>query len=155
MSWGAKFGREDGVCPGCVSREIRHFILREFFVEQFAASKELWAFAAPTGVIIGSTVGTFGGAVSVALGGNVRSSARSASVSRVGAVASDVAKVLTFGTTDGFLFVLSDVDTFVVDADSVSKDIVGCECVSHLEKGEGLSLFRRTTCCWFDPADGG
>jgi hypothetical protein len=106
-------------------------------------------------VIIRSTVGTFGGAVSVALGGDVRSSACSTYVDRAGAVASDVAKVLTFGAADGFLFVLSNIDAFVVDADSVSKDVVGGEGISHLEKGEGLSLFRRMTSYWFDPTNSG
>jgi hypothetical protein len=108
------------MCPCGVGREIRHFVLWEFVVKQFASSKELWAFAAPTGVVVGSAVGTFGGAVGVALGGDVRSSACSACVDRVGAVASYVAKVLALSATDGFLFVLSDTDTFVVDADSVS-----------------------------------
>jgi hypothetical protein len=143
------------MCPGSVGREIWHFVLQEFFIEQFALSKELWAFAAPTGVIISSAVGTFGGVVGIALGGDVCSSTCSAYVDRTGAVASNVAKVLALSATDGFLFVLSDIDAFIVDADSVSKDVVGGEGISHLEKGEGLPLFRRTTCYQFDPLNGG
>ena len=112
--------------PGFVGHKVWQRVLGGFCVERLLSFNKFWAASICAGMEVSFARNTVKGLVGSATGRSVSFGAGATCVCRSLAVFGEVAPVLAFEASDGFLLVLVGVESFHVDVESMADGCIGC-----------------------------